>query len=142
MYFKHKKLLLSIFFLLGGFCLHAQDSTLVGTTQKWDLVKCIEYAKKNNIQVNTLRLSQLTSQQEYLLARAARLPNLAGTATQNFEHANSNGGSGFSASGNYGLNSSVTLYNGNYINNTILQKNVAVESANLSVLQTENDITL
>jgi outer membrane protein len=133
-----KNIVLFLLLFAGFHGLHAQDSTLVGTAQKWDLVKCIEYAKKNNIQVNTLRFSQLTSQQEYLLARAARLPNLAGTATQNFEHARS----GFSASGNYGLNSSVTLYNGNYINNTILQKNLAVESANLSVLQTENDITL
>jgi len=137
------KYILSVFLLFAFIsCVCAQDSTLMGTTQKWDLEKCIAYAKKNNIQVNTLRLSQLTSQQEYLLARAARLPNLAGTVTQNFEHGRSNGGSGFSASGNYGLNSSVTLYNGNYINNNILQKNLSVESANLSIIEQENDITL
>lgn len=149
---------ISVLLLLSLFCcyqLKAQDSTLMGKTIKWDLVQCIEYAKKNNIQINSLRLSQLTSQQEYLLAKAARLPGLSGSATQNFEHsktqnsrldANGNvlagGGSGFTASGSYGLNSSVTLYNGNYINNTILQKNLAVQSANLSVLQQENDITL
>src|ERR1700754_731562 len=123
--------------------LKAQDSTLINKTLRWDLEKCIDYAKKNNIQINSLRLSQLTSQQEYLLAKAARLPNLSGSATQNFEHshtsvgrvdANGNvigGGSGFTASGSYGLSSSVTIYNGNYINNTILQKNLAVQSANL-----------
>src|ERR1700744_3488420 len=148
---------ISIIFILSLFCcfkLKGQDSTLMGKTIKWDLVQCIEYAKKNNIQINSLRLSQLTSQQEYLLAKAARLPNLSGSATQNFEHshtsvgrvdANGNvigGGSGFTASGSYGLSSSVTLYNGNYINNTILQKNLAVQSANLSILQQENDITL
>jgi outer membrane protein len=148
---------INILFILSLFCclkLKAQDSTLMGKTIKWDLVQCIEYAKKNNIQINTLRLSQLTSQQEYLLAKAARLPNLSGSATQDFEHSKSisgrvdnNGnvigaGSGFTASGSYGLNSSVTLYNGNYINNTILQKNLAVQSANLSILQQENDITL
>jgi outer membrane protein len=146
-----------ILFILSIFCflkLKAQDSTLMGKTIKWDLVQCIEYAKKNNIQINSLRLSQLTSQQEYLLAKAARLPNLSGSATQDFQHSKSvsgrvdnNGnvigaGSGFTASGSYGLNSSVTLYNGNYINNTILQKNLAVQSANLSILQQENDITL
>jgi outer membrane protein len=36
----------------------------------------------------------------------------------------------------------VTLYNGNYINNSILQKNLAVRSANLSIVEQENDITL
>ncbi|CAN5404319.1 TolC family protein [soil metagenome] len=129
--------------------LFAQDSTLAGTTIKWDLVKCIDYAKKNNIRINSLRLAQLTSQQEYLLAKASRLPNLSGSATQDFAHANTNNGNnsvrsspGFTASGSYGLNSSVTLYNGNYINNTILQKNLAVQSANLSVIQQENDVTL
>src|SRR6201996_578085 len=148
---------INILLILSLFCclkLKAQDSTLMGKTIKWDLVQCIEYAKKNNIQINSLRLSQLTSQQEYLLAKAARLPNLSGSATQDFQHSKSvsgrvdnngnviGGGSGFTASGSYGLNSSVTLYNGNYINNTIFQKNLAVQSANLSILQQENDITL
>ncbi len=136
--------------------LYAQDSTLVGTSIKWDLVKCIDYAKKNNIQINTLRLAQLTSQQQYLLARAARLPNLLGSASQNFEHSNKNsvsridsngnviggGGSSFTASGNYSVNASVTLYNGNLINNTILQTNLSVQSANLSIIQQENDVSL
>ncbi|WP_295649489.1 TolC family protein [uncultured Mucilaginibacter sp.] len=130
---------LIIAFVTGCFKLFAQDSTLIGATIQWDLQKCIEYARKNNIQINTLQLSQQVSQQEFLLAKAARLPNLSGTASQNFGH---NGASGFSANGNYGLNSSVTLYNGNYINNNILQKNLEVQSANLSVIQQENDITL
>jgi outer membrane protein len=132
----------------------AQDSTLIGKTIKWDLVKCIDYAKKNNIQINSLRLSQLISQQQYLLAQAARLPNLSGSASQNFEHSNKNystvnnngnvisGGSSFTASGAYSLNSSVVLYNGNFINNTILQSNLSVQSANLNIIQQENDITL
>ena len=136
--------------------LHAQDSTLIGKTIRWDLVKCIDYAKQNNIQINTLRLSALTSQQQYLLAKAARLPNLSGSASQNFEHSNNNGvtrvdsngnvisggGSSFTASGSYSLNSSVTLYNGNLINNTILQSNSSLQSANLSIVQQENDISL
>jgi outer membrane protein len=143
--------------------LYAQDSTFIGKTLRWDLVKCIDYAKKNNIQINTLRLTQLTSQQEYLLAKGGRLPSLSGYASQNFEHVNNNSqnnGSGtavvdsngnvinntksssFIASGSYSLNSSVTLYNGNFINNTISQKNLGVQSANLSIVQQENDITL
>lgn len=137
--------------------IYAQDSTLMGQTINWDLVKCIDYAKKNNIQINSLRLSQLTSQQQYLLAKAARLPNLSGSASQNFEHSNTsggfnsgsagsgstgNGGSGFTASGSYGLNSSVVLYNGNYINNNILQSNLLVTSASLNIIQQENDVTL
>lgn len=138
------------FFLLltGSSYLQAQDSTLVGKSLKWDLAKCIDYAKKNNIQINSLRLSQQTSQQEYLLARAARLPDLSATGSQTFAHGNnfSNGDngrhSGYNVSGSYGISSNVTLYNGSYINNNIQQKNLQVQSANLGILQQENDIVL
>jgi outer membrane protein len=127
--------------------LQAQDSTLIGKSVIWDLTKCIGYAKDNNIQINSLRLSQKTSQQEFLLAKAAKLPDLAGAASQDFGHANTrgsngSGSSGIYASGSYGLSSNVTLYNGNLINNNISQKNLAIESANLNIIQTENDITL
>jgi outer membrane protein len=151
----HKKII-PLFLLLACFShLYAQDSTLVGKTITWDLVKCIDYAKKNNIQINSLRLSAQSSQQQYLLAKAARLPNLSGSASQNFEHAKTNGGnsnnnsfttggtgSGLTASGAYSLNSNITLYNGGSITNTIQQTNLQVQSANLSVLQQENDVTL
>ncbi|MES2274932.1 MAG: TolC family protein [Bacteroidota bacterium] len=123
----------------------AQDSTLIGVPLKWDIQKCIEYAKRNNIQINSLRLNQKISEQEYLLARASRLPDLSATGSQNFGHSGSGGStgrSGFTASGSYGLSSSVTLFNGNFINNNIAQKNLSQQSANLSVIQQENDITL
>jgi outer membrane protein len=151
---KHKNLIFLLIFLTGFNSTYAQDSTLIGKIINWDLVKCIEYAKQNNIQINSLRLSQQTSQQQYLLAKAARLPNLSGSATQNFEHANNRsnvvdnngniitGRSDFTASGSYNVNSSVTLYNGNLINNTITQANLSVQSANLNIIQQENDITL
>ncbi|EHQ30986.1 TolC family protein [Mucilaginibacter paludis] len=143
-----KTILLLCFF---GIWLHkplkAQVSAGTIRAVKWDLQTCIAYAKKNNTQINSLRLSQLTSQQEYLLARAARLPDLSGSASQYLAHGNDysnngTGGSGFTSSGSYGLSSSVTLYNGNYVNNNIQQKDLYVQSANLNIIQQENDITL
>lgn len=132
--------------ILVSFNIYAQDSTLMGASINWDLVKCIDYAKQNNIPINLLRLSQLTSQQQYLLAKAARLPNLSGSASQSFTHSNINNtqgySSGFNASGAYSLNSSLTLYNGNLINNTILQANSAVQAASLDIIQQENNVTL
>jgi outer membrane protein len=151
-----KVYIVSLLILLNSGALIAQDSTLLGRPLRWNLVQCIEYAKKNNIQINSLRLSKLTSQQEYLLAKAGRLPNLSGSASQSFIHQNrqgnasivngnsvvTGGSSGITSSGQYSLNSSVTLFNGGYINNNIQQKNIAVESANLDIIQQENDITL
>lgn len=155
MSFKVKNILLFLL-ILSCFDSVAQDSTLLNKPLRWNLQQCIEYAKKNNIQINSLRLNQKTAQQEYLLARAARQPSLSGSATQNIihqqQHGNvslvnggsvvSGGGSGITWSGQYALNSNVTLYNGNYLNNNILQKNIEVEQANLNIIQQENDITL
>ncbi len=150
------KYILSYLLLLGCLNAVAQDSTLINKPLRWNLSQCIDYAKKNNIQINSLRLSQLTAQQEYLLARAGRLPNLSGAASETLIHQNARGnvaivngnnvvtggGSGITTSGQYSLNSNVTIYNGNYINNNILQKNLDVESANFNIIQQENDITL
>lgn len=148
MLYNRKNITLLTLLLFACFKLHAQDSTLVGQSIKWDLVKCIDYAKKNNIQINSSRLDQKTSQQEYLLAKAGRLPNLSATASQTFAHGNNvtnyNGtiGSGFTSQGSYGLNSNITIFNGGYINNTISQKNLAVQQSNYTIIQQENDITL
>ncbi|MDR3693193.1 TolC family protein [Mucilaginibacter sp.] len=129
---------ISLFFscLICATTAFSQDSLSV---VKWDLQTCLDYAKKNNIQVSSARLSQQTSQQELILSRASTLPNLYGSATQYLSNAKS---TGIYGSGSYGLNSSWTLYQGGYIKSDIQQKNVEVERANLSTLQQVNDLTL
>jgi outer membrane protein len=126
----------------------AQDSATRQLPTRWDLQACLDYAKKNNIQLNSLRLTARTAQQNYLLSKAQREPNLQGGVGLTYTHSkNANpvvGGfqtqSSFSNSLN--LSSGMTLYNGGYISNDIKQKNLEIESANLNILQTENDITL
>lgn len=115
-----------IFSLLPG--LHATAQVT------WDLPTCIAYAKKNNIQINTQRYNQQTAQQNYYLSKSAQLPNLSGAATQYFQK-NLNTGS-------YTVNTSLTVYEGGYLQKDIRQKQLSVEAANQSVLATENDITL
>src|ERR1700704_6216737 len=102
----------------------AQD-TISTRPITWDLATCLEYARKNNIQLRTLRYNELLSEQDYLLSKAARYPNLSASLTQsvvNSKNANPVVG-GFqtqaNASGNYGLNSSWTIYNGGYVTSNI-----------------------
>jgi outer membrane protein len=126
----------------------AQDSTTGPLPARWDLQTCLDYAKKNNIQLNSLRLSARTARQNYLLSKAQREPTLTGGVGLTYTHSkNANpvvGGfqTQSSFSNSLSLSSSMTLYNGGYINNDIKQKNLEIESANLNILQTENDITL
>ena len=130
-----------------------QDSTaahqLDSLPTRWDLQTCLDYAKKNNVQLNMLRLNVQTAQQNYLLSKAGRQPTLTGTVPLTYTHSNRSvsgviGGfqtqSSFSQS--YTLASGVTIFNGGAITNDIRQKNLEIESANLSVLQSINDITL
>ena len=149
---EHMFLRLSVLMIIGLASLTgtatAQDSTAGPLPARWDLQTCLDYAKKNNIQLNGLRLSARTAQQNYLLSRAQREPTLTGGVGLTYTHSkNANpvvGGfqTQSSFSNSLSLSSAVTLYNGGYINNDIKQKNLEIESANLNILQTENDITL
>lgn len=122
--------------LLGGSLTGA-----MGQEQKWSLNDCIDYALKQNIQVRQAGLSTDQSQLSAEQAKAAKMPNLSGSVNQNFswdKTYNSGSGTfgGFSGtnSTNYGLSSSMVLYNGNKLNNTVKQTELELKS---SVYNTE-----
>lgn len=117
----------------------AQDTTKVQLPSLWNLQDCLNYARKNNIQLNLLKLNTRSSEQNLLLAKAAVLPDLYGSANQTFNHTQ---GTGINSSGSYGLTSSWTLYNGGYLKTNIRQQDLSVQSANLSVLEQENSLVL
>jgi len=128
--------------------LTAQDTATTNLPEKWTLQQCIDYARQHNIQLSNLRLSQQSSHEDLLQSKAARLPSVAGTASQYYTHAKNADPviGGFqtqsSIASNYSLNSSWTLYQGGYIKNDIKEKDLLLQAANLNVLQSENDITL
>lgn len=128
--------------------LTAQDTATAKLPDKWTLQQCLDYAKQHNIQLSNLRLSQQSSREDLLQSKAARLPSVAGTASQYYTHARNADPviGGFqtqsSLASNYSLSSSWTLYQGGYIRNDIKEKDLLLQTANLNVLQSENDITL
>ena len=146
--------------MAAAFCLlvktvQAQDTTTHVITDstafaglKWTLQQCIDYAKQHNIQINNLRLSTQSAEQDLMQSRAARQPDLNASLSHSLTRGKVLDTTGVSyrahtgVVGNYSVNSGVTLYNGNYINNDIKQKGLLVENANLNIQQTENDITL
>lgn len=124
----------------------AQDSTQLPA--KWTLDDCINYAKENNIQINTLKLSSDAARLDLQQSKNNRLPNVNGTISQSLVNSNNAdpviGGFQTQAnfSSNYGINSSMTIYNGGYLNNDIKSKALSLQSANLTVQETANNITL
>ena len=137
----------TIFVLLFYSVTSAQDS-LSRPELKWDLATCLNYAARNNIQVRTLEQSRLSSEQNLLLSKAARYPNLNGTMSQTIVNSKSTdpvvGGFQTQAnfSSNYSLNSSVTLYNGGYLKNDIKQKDLQVQMSDLDIQTALNDVTI
>lgn len=127
--------------------LHAQDP-LPPTQLKWDLQTCLEYARKNNLQVRSLKLNERISEQDLLLSRAARYPNLSGSVSQSIINSTNAdpvvGGLQTQAnfSSNYSLSSSIVLFNGGYINNDIQQKNLSLQISRLNTESGINSITL
>nr|WP_121271392.1 TolC family protein [Pedobacter schmidteae] len=132
---------------LGGSGLQGfgQDSISKAMPPVWNLAACLQYAKENNIQIRSLQLTKQSAEQDHLLAKSVVLPDLYGSASQNFNHYNQATGTNsntFNYSGSMGLNSSWTLYKGGYLKTDIKQKDLSVQSANFNILQQENDITL
>ncbi|HWK02403.1 MAG TPA: TolC family protein [Puia sp.] len=127
---------------------NTQDTVTRPLPAKWSLQDCLDYALRNNITINTFRLSQRSADQDLLLAKAGVRPNLTGSASEdlNFQKKINSSGSygnrGFTESGSYGLSSSVTLYQGGYVRNNIREKQLLQQTAGLDILQEENDITL
>ena len=145
----HRSLLIVIVLLLAlPFSINAQDPLIANLPVQWRLKDCIEYARKNNISLATLRLTTRSAEEDLLQAKAAVLPNATGAVSESFVNRNKNSTTGISVqdnanfSGSYGLNSSMVLYNGGYLKNDIRSKQFAVQSANLSVKETENSLTL
>ncbi len=121
-----------------------QDSILKDLPKQWTLQACIEYAKQKNISLATLRLTERSTEEDLLQSKAAVLPNLTGTVTQSLTNGNNSAssGGGIQSAGNYGVNSSMILYNGGYLKNDIRSKELTVQSANLHIKETENDLSL
>lgn len=124
--------------------IHAQVSD---AAKKWSIQECFQYATEHNIQVSILRLDELTSMQNLSAAKATKIPDLSASVSNNLNNANNPGENGklvnqLTNSGNYSVNSSIVLWNDNYINNNIRQRELLSQSAGLSVQQALNNITL
>src|SRR5665647_2007080 len=122
--------------LIMGFLIifNGLESRAQGKT--WKLEECINYALDKNIQV---KKSNLTSDQDLLYsnqAKSNRLPSVNASVSENLnwykgfdsstgQYGSSNG----SNSTNYGVNSSVSLYNGDKLNTRIKQAELNLQSS-------------
>ncbi len=120
----------------------------LATKQVWSLQDCISYALENSIDVKQVALDKDGAEVNLTQSKYAKLPNLSSSASQNFSWGSSIDPitSDFVSqqikSTNLGLSTSVTLYNGNQLNNAVKQNRLMVEQNELYVEEAKNNITL
>lgn len=137
-------ILLSLVFFQFSF---AQETTneIIKT---WSLEDLITYALENNITIKSAQLSKELAQVDYDKAKSSRLPNLFGSATQSFTNGNSidpitsNFVTDQINSSNVGLNSTMTLFQGNQLNNQVKQNKLFFEQSILQEEVEKNSIVL
>jgi len=97
----------------------------------WTLQKCIQYSLDKNIDV---RKSGLTVEKNIVnsdQAKSSRFPSLSASISQNqsWSKTGQNGNYSSNSGTNYGVSSSVVLFSGNKINNTIKQSELSFEAS-------------
>ncbi|MUU77163.1 TolC family protein [Winogradskyella endarachnes] len=114
----------------------------------WSLQDCITYAIENNITIKDAALDKSQADVDYFEAKSSRLPNLFGSASQSFTNGNSidpitsDYVTDQIYSTNVGLYSSVTLFQGNQINNQIAQNELLVNQSQFLKEEAKNNIIL
>lgn len=135
-----------------------QDAATTDTTGKvWTLRKCLDYAIANNISLKQSRNTYLSGLEDTYEARSAMLPTVSASTVQGltnrpFTSTSSTftgAGAGISTSsghtnysGSYGLNTSMTLFEGGRLRNALKQKKVQNSIDSLSVAESMNDVRL
>ncbi len=120
----------------------------ISAQKLWTLEECINHAMKNNLQIQQSENNLKISDQNLLQNRAATLPTLNGTGAYNYnvgrtidpftnQYTNSK-----ILSNNFSLNSTLVLFNGLQIRNTIQQSRYDFLAANYQLETLKNDISL
>ena len=102
------------------------------------LEDCLRYAFSNSLERKSMELSHQSLETTYEQSKQQRLPNVSASVGQNF----SNNANGWSTSGNIGVGSSVTIYQGGNINNTIEQNKLNMERNEVQLERYDDQLAL
>jgi outer membrane protein len=118
---KVNSIIIFLIMILPGNLGAQNDSTQV---KKWTLSDCMDYALEQNIQVRQSILSNLSQKVSRDQAQNEKLPSANASVRQNFSWANEETTTGTS----FGVNSSITMYNGNRLNNLVKQAELDMQA--------------
>ncbi|MFI3292043.1 MAG: TolC family protein [Rikenellaceae bacterium] len=128
---------------VGAFLFTCALSTLsYAQSGAMTLEECLDYAKLNSITLQQSKLDVDSSEASELVAKSGFLPTISGSVSQSLS---SNPLSDYSDpkssySGSYGVDLSMTLYNGGKIRNTFKQSAINTQMSNLEYDEFENSL--
>ena len=125
-----KKIILFTLTLLLSCTLLAQESA----SYQFTFEDCIRFAFANSYERKSMQLTGKALEATYEQSKLQRLPNLSASFGQNI----SNNENGWSSSGNVGVGTSVTIYQGGQINNTIEQNRLNLERNEVQMERYDN----
>ena len=128
-----KKLIVFTLSLLFSCNILAQENT----SYRFTLEDCIRFAFANSYERQSMALTGKSLEATYEQSKLQRLPNLSASVGQNI----SNNSNGWSSSGNVGVGSSMTIYQGGSINNTIAQNKLNLERNSVQMERYDNQTT-
>lgn len=128
-----KRTLIIFMLMLVGFSAIGQESK----SYQFSLEDCLRFAFANSYERKSMELSGKSLEATYEQSKQQRLPNLSASVGQNI----SNNANGWSTSGNLSVGSSVVLYQGGNINNTIEQSRLNLERNEIQLERYDNQLT-
>ena len=128
----NKKILAFVFFVMLVFSGMAQENH----SYRFSLEDCLHFAVANSYERKSMELTGKSLETTYEQSKQQLLPNLSASVGQNF----SNNENGWSTSGNVGVGSSVTIYQGGNINNTIEQNRLNLERNEVQLERYDNQL--
>ncbi len=136
------KYILTLLFLAGVFAAQAQQQ---GTS--YSLQQCVAIAIKNNL---TVQQDSLTAQQNrigFLQSEENLLPNISGTASRSIANGRSLSTSGLytnssQTTDNYGVNGSITLFNGLALQKAIKQASLQYQAGKMTFQAAKDIVTI
>ncbi|WP_047245331.1 TolC family protein [Maribacter thermophilus] len=126
----------------------AQETVTPTGSKIWSLQDCINYAIENNITIKEATLNERISEVDYKTSKSAKLPDLYGSATQSFTNGTSidpitsDYVSDQIHNTNLGVNTSLTLFQGNQLNNQVAQNKLLIEQNSLLAEEAKNNIVI
>lgn len=141
-------------FVASALALFLAAAPAVAQAKQWTLQECIAYALQNNITLQKSHLQKLSAHEDVLQSKAALLPSLSASTSQNVSYNPWPEVGSFVVSGStvqtsvdkvhyngsYSVSGNWTVWNGNRNRDQIAYNKVAEEQAELSSATTANNI--